>query len=74
MSFVFSRTCAAVRSRVEASCNFLCVSVMCSSSFLEELAQKLFAGDINQAALRLMQDYRKGALGWMCLEWPPSDG
>lgn len=47
---------------------------MSGEVFLEELAQKLFAGDINQAALRLMQDYRKGALGWMCLEWPPSNG
>eukprot|EP00250_Pteridium_aquilinum_P029855 c40243_g1_i1 orf=128-1207(+) len=47
---------------------------MSGEVFLEELAQKLFAGDINQAAFRLLQDYRKGALGWIGLEWPPSNG
>ncbi|KAH7420931.1 hypothetical protein KP509_13G030800 [Ceratopteris richardii] len=49
-------------------------SGMTGEEFLEELAQKLFAGDINQASLRLLQDYRKGSLGWRCLEFPPAKG
>ncbi|MCO5609575.1 hypothetical protein L7F22_063805 [Adiantum nelumboides] len=47
---------------------------MSGEVFLEELAQKIFAGDINHAALRLLQDYRKGCLGWIGLEWPPFKG
>lgn len=39
--------------------------------FLEELSQKIFAGDINQAAHRILQDFRKGSLGWIGLERPP---
>lgn len=50
------------------------VNGMSGEVFLEELAQKLFAGDINQAAHRVMHDYRKGALGWMCLESPLLSG
>lgn len=44
---------------------------MSGEVFVEELAQKLFAGDANQAAQRILQDYRRGGLGWMGLEQPP---
>lgn len=45
---------------------------MSGEVFLEELGQKLFAGDINKASHRVLQDFRKGELGWLGLERPPS--
>eukprot|EP00249_Psilotum_nudum_P010768 c22751_g1_i2 orf=415-1425(-) len=38
--------------------------------FLEELAQRLFAGDVNQAACRILRDFRRGKFGWLALERP----
>ncbi|CAM6099279.1 unnamed protein product [Calypogeia fissa] len=40
--------------------------------FLEALGQSMFQGDVNQAALRVLRDFRKGRFGWAALERPPS--
>ncbi|XP_002990985.2 DAR GTPase 3, chloroplastic [Selaginella moellendorffii] len=45
----------------------------CSGEYyLELVAQKLFQGDVNQAATRLLLDFRRGKFGWFALESPPS--
>ncbi|BFI24671.1 hypothetical protein MPTK2_1g13850 [Marchantia polymorpha subsp. ruderalis] len=41
--------------------------------FLEQLGQDKFQGDVNQAAFRVLRDFRKGAFGWLALERPPSE-
>ncbi|KAH9570987.1 hypothetical protein CY35_02G070100 [Sphagnum magellanicum] len=48
------------------------VGDMTGEAFLEELAQLLFQGDVNQAAYRVLRDYRVGKFGWIALERPPS--
>eukprot|EP01018_Ginkgo_biloba_P018755 Gb_28581 [translate_table: standard] len=40
--------------------------------FLKILGQRLFNGDVNQAAFRVLYDFRKGKFGWIALERPPS--
>lgn len=40
--------------------------------FLEELADRLFMGDVDQASHRVLKDFRTGALGWTALERPPA--
>ncbi|XP_074273561.1 DAR GTPase 3, chloroplastic [Silene latifolia] len=39
--------------------------------FVQKLALKLFGGDVNQAAFRVLTDFRKGKFGWVALERPP---
>ncbi|GJP69898.1 hypothetical protein CLOP_g899 [Closterium sp. NIES-67] len=39
--------------------------------FLEALADRLCMGDVNQAAHRVLKDFRRGAFGWIALERPP---
>ncbi|KAJ4810861.1 hypothetical protein LUZ62_023427 [Rhynchospora pubera] len=43
----------------------------CGRTFIEKVALKLFNGDINQAAFRVLADFRKGKFGWVALERPP---
>ncbi|KAK9162128.1 hypothetical protein Syun_003030 [Stephania yunnanensis] len=43
----------------------------CGKSFVEKLALQLFNGDVNQAAFRVLMDFRKGRFGWVALERPP---
>lgn len=38
--------------------------------YVEKLARQLFNGDNNQAAFRILSDFRKGKFGWMALERP----
>ncbi|KAG8370721.1 hypothetical protein BUALT_Bualt13G0012800 [Buddleja alternifolia] len=40
-------------------------------TFVQKLALQLFNGDINQAAFRILSDFRKGKFGWVALERPP---
>ncbi|KAL2653315.1 hypothetical protein R1flu_021443 [Riccia fluitans] len=47
-------------------------SELSGEEFLEQLGQVKFQGDVNQAALRVLRDFRKGAFGWLALERPPS--
>lgn len=47
------------------------VGEMSGEFLLEEIAQALFQGDVNQAAHRVLRDYRKGEFGWIALERPP---
>ncbi|KAJ4962368.1 hypothetical protein NE237_022307 [Protea cynaroides] len=44
----------------------------CGKIFVEKLALQLFNGDANQAAFRVLSDFRKGKFGWIALERPPS--
>ncbi|PON98378.1 GTP-binding protein, ribosome biogenesis [Trema orientale] len=39
--------------------------------FVHKLALQLFNGDDNQAAFRVLTDFRKGKFGWIALERPP---
>lgn len=39
--------------------------------YLENIAQKLFNGDVDVAAHRVLKDYRSGKLGNFSLEKPP---
>eukprot|EP00897_Mesotaenium_endlicherianum_P007652 jgi/Mesen1/6915/ME000356S06116 len=39
--------------------------------YLEMLADHLVMGDVDQAAHRVLKDFRKGAFGWVALERPP---
>ncbi|XP_055830614.1 DAR GTPase 3, chloroplastic isoform X1 [Solanum dulcamara] len=39
--------------------------------FIQKLAVQLFNADNNQAAFRILQDFRKGKFGWIALERPP---
>ncbi|XP_057780698.1 DAR GTPase 3, chloroplastic [Salvia miltiorrhiza] len=39
--------------------------------FVQKLALRLFNGDTNQAAFRVLSDFRKGKFGWVALERPP---
>ncbi|KAM7254226.1 hypothetical protein ACFE04_031908 [Oxalis oulophora] len=39
--------------------------------FVQKLAVQLFNGDPNQAAFRILSDFRKGKFGWIALERPP---
>lgn len=39
--------------------------------FVQKLAVQLFNADNNQAAFRILQDFRKGKFGWIALERPP---
>ncbi|GLJ52407.1 hypothetical protein SUGI_1114760 [Cryptomeria japonica] len=41
--------------------------------FVKALAQRLFNGDVTQAAFRILYDFRKGKFGWIALERPPSN-
>ncbi|KAJ3707730.1 hypothetical protein LUZ61_011435 [Rhynchospora tenuis] len=43
----------------------------CGRTFIEKVALKLFNGDLNQAAFRVLTDFRKGKFGWVALERPP---
>ncbi|XP_010910763.2 DAR GTPase 3, chloroplastic [Elaeis guineensis] len=43
----------------------------CGKIFLEKLALHLFNGDVSQAAVRVLSDFRKGKFGWIALERPP---
>ncbi|KAF6147854.1 hypothetical protein GIB67_014434 [Kingdonia uniflora] len=43
----------------------------CGKIFVEKLALQLFNGDANQAAFRVLTDFRKGKFGWVALEMPP---
>ncbi|KAA8550868.1 hypothetical protein F0562_002552 [Nyssa sinensis] len=43
----------------------------CGKTFVQKLALQLFNGDINQAAFRVLTDFRKGKFGWIALERPP---
>lgn len=38
--------------------------------YIQKLARQLFNGDNNQAAFRILSDFRKGKFGWMALERP----
>ncbi|PHU16427.1 DAR GTPase 3, chloroplastic [Capsicum chinense] len=40
-------------------------------AFVQKLAVQLFNADNNQAAFRILQDFRKGKFGWIALERPP---
>ncbi len=60
------------RARVLETKYKLSVGDMTVEAFLEELAQLLFWGDVNQAANWVMQDYRVVKFGWIALERPPS--
>ncbi|GFZ06031.1 GTP-binding family protein [Actinidia rufa] len=44
----------------------------CGKTFVQKLAAaQLFNGDGNQAAFRVLTDFRKGKFGWVSLERPP---
>ncbi|KAG9444165.1 hypothetical protein H6P81_015505 [Aristolochia fimbriata] len=43
----------------------------CGKTFVEKIALQLFNGDANQAAFRILTDFRKGKFGWVSLERPP---
>ncbi|KAF3436297.1 hypothetical protein FNV43_RR23389 [Rhamnella rubrinervis] len=43
----------------------------CGKTFVQKLAIHLFNGDSNQAAFRILSDFRKGKFGWIALERPP---
>ncbi|KAL6010685.1 vacuolar diacylglycerol pyrophosphate phosphatase [Asimina triloba] len=43
----------------------------CGRTFVEKLSLQLFNGDANQAAFRVLSDFRKGKFGWAALERPP---
>ncbi|KAF8376977.1 hypothetical protein HHK36_030349 [Tetracentron sinense] len=43
----------------------------CGKTFVQKLAVQLFNGDANQAAFRVLTDFRKGKFGWLSLERPP---
>lgn len=43
----------------------------CGKIFVQKLAAQLFNADNNQAAFRILQDFRKGKFGWIALERPP---
>ncbi|WOG94841.1 hypothetical protein DCAR_0314138 [Daucus carota subsp. sativus] len=43
----------------------------CGKTFVQKLANHLFNGDGNQAAFRILADFRKGKFGWHALERPP---
>ncbi|PHT80452.1 DAR GTPase 3, chloroplastic [Capsicum annuum] len=43
----------------------------CGKIFVQKLAVQLFNADNNQAAFRILQDFRKGKFGWIALERPP---
>ncbi|KAF4369075.1 hypothetical protein CsatB_019456 [Cannabis sativa] len=43
----------------------------CGRRFVHKLANHLFNGDDNQAAFRILSDFRKGRFGWIALERPP---
>ncbi|XP_047336804.1 DAR GTPase 3, chloroplastic [Impatiens glandulifera] len=45
---------------------------ICGKIFVEKLALRLFNGDTNQAAFRVLTDFRKGKFGWFALERPPT--
>ncbi|XP_010256314.1 PREDICTED: DAR GTPase 3, chloroplastic [Nelumbo nucifera] len=47
------------------------VDGLCGKIFVEKIALQLFNGDINQAAFRVLSDFRKGKFGWVALERPP---
>ncbi|WCJ21533.1 Ribosome biogenesis GTPase A [Euphorbia peplus] len=40
-------------------------------TFVQKLAVHLFNADANQAAFRILSDFRKGKFGWVALERPP---
>ncbi|CAN6332967.1 unnamed protein product [Urochloa humidicola] len=44
----------------------------CGKMFVTKLSIHLFNGDTNQAAFRILSDYRKGKFGWVALERPPT--
>ncbi|KAJ3678009.1 hypothetical protein LUZ60_001812 [Juncus effusus] len=43
----------------------------CGRIFIDKIALQLFGGDVNQAAFRVLSDFRKGKFGWVALERPP---
>ncbi|GLT52747.1 hypothetical protein SLA2020_260690 [Shorea laevis] len=43
----------------------------CGKTFVQKLAVHLFNGEVNQAAFRVLSDFRKGKFGWIALERPP---
>ncbi|KAK6239205.1 hypothetical protein QUC31_004674 [Theobroma cacao] len=47
------------------------VDGQCGKIFIEKVALRLFNGDIQQAAFRVLSDFRKGKFGWVALERPP---
>ncbi|XP_019450828.1 PREDICTED: DAR GTPase 3, chloroplastic-like [Lupinus angustifolius] len=47
------------------------VDSQCGKMFTKKLALQLFNGDVNQAAFRILADFRKGKFGWTSLERPP---
>lgn len=44
----------------------------CGETYVKALGQRLFKGDVNQAAYRILHDFRKGKFGWIALERSPS--
>eukprot|EP00850_Spirogloea_muscicola_P008953 SM000049S16724 [mRNA] locus=s49:284500:286354:+ [translate_table: standard] len=49
----------------------ICGDGLSGEQFLELLAERTFQGDVDQAARRLLKDFRRGALGRLALERPP---
>eukprot|EP00850_Spirogloea_muscicola_P025508 SM003351S12811 [mRNA] locus=s3351:953:1423:- [translate_table: standard] len=49
----------------------ICSDGLSGEQFLELLAERTFQGDVDQAARRLLKDFRRGALGRLALERPP---
>jgi ribosome biogenesis GTP-binding protein YlqF len=43
----------------------------CGEAYVKALGQRLFKGDVNQAAYRILHDFRKGKFGWIALERSP---
>ncbi|XLS62802.1 hypothetical protein HN51_017030, partial [Arachis hypogaea] len=47
------------------------VDSQCGKTFVEKLALQVFNGNVQQAAFRVLSDFRKGKFGWTALERPP---
>ncbi|MED6135356.1 vacuolar diacylglycerol pyrophosphate phosphatase [Stylosanthes scabra] len=47
------------------------VDSQCGKTFVEKLALQVFNGNVQQAAFRVLADFRKGKFGWTALERPP---
>ncbi|XP_057721948.1 DAR GTPase 3, chloroplastic-like [Arachis stenosperma] len=47
------------------------VDSKCGKTFVEKLALQVFNGNVQQAAFRVLSDFRKGKFGWTALERPP---
>ena len=64
---------ASLRAAVERRFKLESVRGMTGEDFVVAVAEKAMSDDLERAGVRILNDFRNGALGKFCLELPPRE-